>query len=84
MDKYIQVLVLVLRAVTVVGIAKISWCTGFLKKMGIFFFKFVKNASFFSKINSQTIKNFAKNCAKWWQPCLCWLRLGLWFCWCWG
>ena len=38
MDKHIQVLVLVLvlRAVTVVGIAKISWCTGFLKKLGIF------------------------------------------------
>ena len=59
-DKYIQVLVLVLRAVTVVGIAKISWCTGFLKKNGYFFYKFVKNASFFSKINSQTICNMPK------------------------
>ena len=45
MDKHIQVLVLVLvlRAVTVVGIAKISWCTGFFKKL-VIFFKFVKNA----------------------------------------
>ena len=42
-DKYIQVLVLVLRAVTVVGIAKISWCTGFFLKNWVFFFKFVKN-----------------------------------------
>ena len=41
MDKHIQVLVLVLvlRAVTVVGIAKISWCTGFfvVEKFGVFF-----------------------------------------------
>ena len=40
-DKYIQVLVLVLvlRAVTVVGIAKISWCTVFfLLKNLVFFF----------------------------------------------
>ena len=52
MDKYIQVLVLVLRAVTVVGIAKISWCT--------VFFLFVKNASFLVKKTAKQLKMLSK------------------------